>query len=157
MNKKQRVFCRSAENSRSLERKGFSLIEVIVTVLIIAVLSMISGPIYRSYSDKAILTEGYALLGTIRAAQENYYNDTGIFLCGDDTSTGRENIATCNEEILGIDVRHNKYYTAFMCGRRLYPLNNSASSSYKQGFCAIALGPQSLTMFYILTSGVTMY
>ncbi|MBQ3834174.1 MAG: prepilin-type N-terminal cleavage/methylation domain-containing protein [Elusimicrobia bacterium] len=139
------------------KRLGFSLIEVIITIMIIAVLSMISGPIYRSYSDKAILTEGYALLGTIRSAQENYYNDTGTFLYYTNCSAGSivgGNGTTCKEDVLGIDARHNKYYTTFT---EAMWLGSHAGIDYR--FQAVAFGKaayQNLTMHYNITSGVTM-
>ncbi|MBQ3833935.1 MAG: prepilin-type N-terminal cleavage/methylation domain-containing protein, partial [Elusimicrobia bacterium] len=55
--------------------KGFSLMEVILVVVIIAVLSAISGPIYKGYSTKAKQSEGYALLGVILSAQQSYYEN----------------------------------------------------------------------------------
>jgi prepilin-type N-terminal cleavage/methylation domain-containing protein len=135
---------------------GFSLIEVIITITIIAILSIISGPIYRSYSDKATMAEGYALLGTIRAAQEAYREDTGTFLHGDNSSSKKWLVETCNDEVLGIDARHNKYYTSFRCGS-----NWSAGGIVYTGDCvnkfvAIAVGPTNLTMAYNTTSGVSM-
>ncbi|MBQ3835041.1 MAG: prepilin-type N-terminal cleavage/methylation domain-containing protein [Elusimicrobia bacterium] len=139
------------------KRKGFSLIEVIITITIIAVLSMISGPIYKSYSDKATMAEGYALLGTIRSAQEAYFNDTGYFLHGS-YSSGKGG-ATCNEEVLGIDARHNKYYTSFNVAIDKSPWfnNNTTHHGCISGFYATVDGPVVLKMLYLTTSGVTMF
>lgn len=86
-------------------RKGFSLIEIVITVMIIVILSLISGPVYNTYAKKAKESEGYALLGTLRSAEEHYYRQYKQFYS--------QSAFTCNNDVLGVDVRHSKYYTSF--------------------------------------------
>ena len=64
--------------------KGFTLLELIITISIVMVLSLISWPIYRKHSKEyTVLAEGYALLGAIKEAQINYYNEYGYFFAPD--------------------------------------------------------------------------
>lgn len=98
--------------------KGFTLIELIITMTIVVVLSLISWPIYRSFHLKEIsmLSEGYALIGAIKDAQIHYYNEYGNFLSGKDSYGVLNNIhtqytAAC--PVLGINVMNNRYFTKF--------------------------------------------
>ena len=84
---------------------GFTLVELVITIAIVIILSVVSVPIYRSYIDKAKMSEGYALLGTILSAQKAYYSEYGNFLL----VIGR----TCYHPVLGVDARGNKYFTYF--------------------------------------------
>ncbi|MBQ3834173.1 MAG: hypothetical protein II816_01470 [Elusimicrobia bacterium] len=125
-----------------MKQFGFSLVELVVTIMIIITLSLISGPIYKSYSLKAKQAEGYALLGTIRAAEDNYYREWREFFKG-----GTE---TCNDVVLGIDARHNKYYTKF--DSEIY---NWGANAY----CAVAYGNgvKNLTMSYRMSEPCSIW
>ncbi|MBQ3834701.1 MAG: prepilin-type N-terminal cleavage/methylation domain-containing protein [Elusimicrobia bacterium] len=114
------------------KQKGFSLIELVITIMIIIILSLISGPIYRSYSLKAKEAEGYALMGTLRSAQENYYRQYRQFYYNSSL--------TCNNEVLGIDARHNKYFTSFK-------INYLGSNTYS--FYAYIKGNKGVKNFYM--------
>ena len=89
--------------------KGFTLVELVITIAILIILSVISVPIYRNYVDKAKWSEAYALAGTILSAQKSYYSEYGNFLIYADGATGW----TSYDTVLGIDVRGNKYFTHF--------------------------------------------
>ena len=90
---------------------GFTLVELVITIAIVIILSVISVPIYRGYVDKAKFAEGYALLGTILSAQKAYYSEYGNFLRKQDSCVSDW---TSYEAILGVDARGNKYFTCFM-------------------------------------------
>ena len=92
-------------------RGGFTLVELVITIAIVIILSVISVPIYRGYVDKAKYSEGYALLGTILSAQKAYYSEYGNFLRH---SNNNGTQWTSYNSILGIDSRGNKYFTEFM-------------------------------------------
>ncbi len=90
---------------------GFTLVELVITIAIVIILSVISVPIYRAYVDKSKMAEGYALIGAIISAQKSYYSEYGNFLRHRDS-----NCYTSFEPIFGIDARGNKYFTWFECG-----------------------------------------
>ena len=93
-------------------KKGFTLVEMVITIALITILSVISVPLYKDHSKNAKLAEGYALLSAIRDAQVVYYSQYGNFLVYGHSSSKTSQF-TCNEEVLGIDARANKYYTTF--------------------------------------------
>ncbi len=95
--------------------KGFTLVELVITIAIVIILSVISVPIYRGYIDKAKWAEGYALAGTILSAQKSYYSEYGNFYCIPDSNTW-SNFLTSYVSDLGIDARGNKYFTYFIPG-----------------------------------------
>ncbi|MBQ3834826.1 MAG: prepilin-type N-terminal cleavage/methylation domain-containing protein [Elusimicrobia bacterium] len=98
--------------------KGFTLMEVIITMIIVITLSLISWPIYRGrHREYTMLAEGYALLGAIKEAQINYYNEYGNFLCATN-SFGSSSGYACNDytaadPVLGINVMNNRYFSWF--------------------------------------------
>ncbi|MBQ3834904.1 MAG: type II secretion system protein [Elusimicrobia bacterium] len=99
--------------------KGFTLTEVIITMMIVIVLSLVSLPIYKGrHSNLSKLAEGYALLGAIRDAQISYYNEYGNFLAavhsyGIGTSRVDNGVATSFDPVLGINAINNKYFSLF--------------------------------------------
>ena len=84
---------------------GFSLTELIITLIIVAILAIVAIPIYRGYVKKGIATEGKSLLGEINAAQQIYYTRHGQYFAG--TS------GTQISRALGVDARRNKYFTSW--------------------------------------------
>jgi type IV pilus assembly protein PilA len=56
------------------DRKGFTLIELIVVVIIIAVLAAIAVPLYIGHIKHARTSEGIARLGSIMTAAKTHYN-----------------------------------------------------------------------------------
>ena len=117
--------------------KGFTLIEMIITIVVIIILSSISVPMYKGYKKQAIAAEGYVLLGAIRDAQMAYYNRYRNFLYYSQSSAGSA-VYTNNEEVLGIDARGNKYFTWFHVG------HGGNSSRLKYYFDAASKKPKEL-------------
>ena len=44
-----------------MKRKGFTLVELVIVIVIVGILSIVAVPIYRGYTRKAMATEGKAL------------------------------------------------------------------------------------------------
>ena len=112
-------------------RSGFTLVELVITIAIVIILSVISVPIYRNYVDKAKWAEGYALMGTIISAQKTYYSEYGNFW------KQNNNVFTSYNESLGIDARGNKYFTGFRASWK-------NQNNFKEEFWAYVFIPEDL-------------
>lgn len=87
------------------KRKGFTLVELVIVIVIVGILSIVAVPIYRGYTRKAMATEGKTLLGTIMTAQKIYYTEHAHYYTVTDT--------TDFVEELDVDSRSNKYFKGF--------------------------------------------
>ena len=56
-------------------QKGFTLIEIMVVVAVIAILSAIAIPSYSDYIRRARITEATSTLGTMRVKMEQFFQD----------------------------------------------------------------------------------
>ncbi len=93
--------------------KGFTLVELVITIAIVIILSVVSVPIYNGYTRKAKMSEGYALLGMILSAQKAYFSEYGNFLQDYMSVIGGDNNFVAADTVFNIDARGNKYFTAF--------------------------------------------
>ena len=59
-------------------KKGFTLIELMVVVLIVGILAAVAIPILRGRIDAAKWSEGKAMMGTIATAIRAYHADKGL-------------------------------------------------------------------------------
>ena len=75
------------------------------------------------------MAEGYALLGTILSAQKAYFSEYGNFLLVQHSCAGNA-WQTCNETVLGIDARGNKYFTKFWVGCNVERVNDHYFDAY---------------------------
>lgn len=141
--------------------KGFTLVELAVTVAIVIILMSVSVPIYKANTKKYKMTEAYALLAMIRAGQERYYVEHGHFLNGVNGSGGVswKSSYTANEEVLGINARTNKYFTWFTIDSIVGYNGKEWGGKGSERFAAVAVGGKdtgSLTMLYDTTDGVVI-
>ncbi len=141
---------RSDERS-VVRRAAFTLVELVITIAIVIILSVISVPIYRGYVDKAKWTEGYALLGVILSAQKAYYGEYGNFL----RHQGENGSWTIYDPILGIDARGNKWFTSFHVGQTIAadPKTYFDAAAYKTNEEG-ALTIDALELMYNITKGM---
>ena len=87
-----------------MKRQGFTLVELVIVIIIVGILSIVAVPIYRSYTLKAIGTEGKALMGAIASAQQVHYTEYGNFQALSKTSTDKP---------FGVDAKANKFFREF--------------------------------------------
>jgi type IV pilus assembly protein PilA len=59
-------------------RKGFTLIELMVVILIVAILAAVAIPILRGRIDAAKWSEGRAMMGSIGTAIRAYHAEKGV-------------------------------------------------------------------------------
>ena len=137
--------------------KGFTLVELVITIAIVIILSVVSVPIYRGYINKAKWAEGYALLGVILSAQKTYFSEYGNFLAWDNSSSGNggNKALTAYETVLAIDARGNKYFTCFHDSCH----SQTKTSEFKAGVAIpnelINNSKSFLMLIYNITTGAT--
>jgi len=59
---------------------GFTLIELMIVVAIVAILAAIALPIYSDYLIRSKLTEAYNTLSAYRVSQEQYFQDNRTYV-----------------------------------------------------------------------------
>lgn len=69
-------------------KTGFTLVEIVVVILIVAVLTALSYPIYNGYIDKAKVTLGINSLEWTRKVLEDYHLAHGAYPQAIDFNTG---------------------------------------------------------------------
>jgi type IV pilus assembly protein PilA len=60
-------------------QKGFTLIELMIVVAIIAILAAIAIPAYQNYLIRSQVTEGVTLMDGAKVAQQEFYANHGRF------------------------------------------------------------------------------
>jgi len=60
-------------------QRGFTLIELMITIAIIAILAAIALPAYNDYTQRAKLTEAFTALSDFRVRMEQFYQDNRIY------------------------------------------------------------------------------
>lgn len=70
-----RYFCECNTRDQRQIQKGFTLIEVMIVVAIVAILASIALPAYTDYIRRGQLQEAFTHLSDYRAKMEQYYQD----------------------------------------------------------------------------------
>ena len=81
-------------------QKGFTLIELMIVVAIIAILAAIAIPAYQDYLIRAQVSEGAVLTDGAKTAMSEYYSNTGDFPTAGGTANATVGLAT-NVSIAG--------------------------------------------------------
>lgn len=89
------------------KEKGFTLIEILITMAIVGILAGIAVPMYLGQRTKAMRTEAQNNVESLRLIMEQYYNENACYYkssgsCGDTTLSDVDDI--------------KDYYTSFKPG-----------------------------------------
>ena len=68
----------------SKAKNGFTLIEVMITVVILAILSAIAIPAYQGYISTSRRAEGHNNLAALQLAEEEFYLENNNYFDGAD-------------------------------------------------------------------------
>ena len=75
--------------------KAFTLVELVIVIIIVAILSIVGVAVYREYVSKAMMSEAKALMGAVEKGEMIFPEGTSY------------------DEDMDIDIRGNKYFTSF--------------------------------------------
>jgi len=93
-------------------KKGFTLIEVLIVVIILGILATLALPQFTKLSRRARLAEGWAGLGALRTAQAVYYMEKDTYA---DAIGDVDHDATANFTY-AIEAKDATEYTAYALG-----------------------------------------
>src|SRR3989344_4330102 len=91
-----------------MKRSGFTLIELMLVVAIIAFLAMVSVPTFTRFLAKAKRAEAYMNLNSIYAAQKAHWAERGSY---SDVLNGEGGVGWKPEGYKGGGANENFYYT----------------------------------------------
>ena len=77
-----------------MNKKGFTLTELLIVVAIIGILAMIAIPTYTGQQLRAARTEAYTNLQNLRMLQEQYFAENGEYAPNTPTGTGNSDPAS---------------------------------------------------------------
>ena len=92
-------------------RKGFTLVELAVVIVIIGVLAAFGVPRFLKSVERSKAAEAFQYLSAVRAAQERFLSKNGIYYAGTPDANGLYPNDT-NGETLDITQSVPKYFTA---------------------------------------------
>lgn len=72
----------SVTDARHFQQAGFTLVEVMVTVAIVAILASVALPSYQNYVRRGQLTEATNTLSDLRVRMEQFYQDNRTYPTG---------------------------------------------------------------------------
>lgn len=65
--------------SKMRSKKGFTMVELLVVLVIIGILAAVAAPIYIANVKRAKAAEAVAVMSLVRQAERNYYASTGSY------------------------------------------------------------------------------
>lgn len=124
-------------------RDGFTLVELMVVAVIVAILAAVAIPLMSANKTRAMATEAEAGLGTIRTALRAMYAETTAYnedLNGDTIANGSSPTALPGIGAIDLDGRYfdTAAYTLTTLGASTYTLTCSGDNSGAQEAAEVA-------------------
>lgn len=107
-------------------QSGFTLIEVLVVVIIVAILAAVAFPIYQQYVKSAYASDAQATIGAIVNASKMYYQDSGEY---------PNDIEQLEPKYLQIDMATKRAWTFTIIGggNQITEITAMSTENMKQG------------------------
>ncbi|HID94425.1 MAG TPA: prepilin-type N-terminal cleavage/methylation domain-containing protein [Candidatus Latescibacteria bacterium] len=86
------------------DRRGFTLIELMIVIIIVGILAAVAIPMYRGSTQRARASEAESALGTIRSALRVFYAEYGrypIATTSVDVTTLTDSLDLDSDDLLG--------------------------------------------------------
>ena len=99
-------------NKQPLQR-GFTLIELMIVVAIIAILAAIAIPAYQNYLIRAQVTEGMTLADGAKVAVWDFVSNTGRFPANNQSAGLATNTSLAGKYVSEVDVAGGKITSTF--------------------------------------------
>ena len=116
-----------------MNARGFSLIELMIVVAVVAILSAVAIPSYRDYTIRAQVTEGLNLASDLKAGIGEVYAQTGTF-----TGIGRAQVG-----VSGANTKSGKYVTGIDVQNGIITITYGGQANSKIAGDTLALSPGS--------------
>ena len=82
-------------------RKGFTMIELMVVIIIVGILAAVAVPLMRGKVDQAKWSEAAAAAGAIRSANRTYFAEKGSGITGDLTVAKASSLGFKSTDLAG--------------------------------------------------------
>lgn len=82
------------KRKKKMNKKGFTLLEVLIVIIIVGVLAGLAIPVYQAQVQRSYQQEALQHLGTTREAMLRYFAQNGTFV-GADIDAGSCNLDYC--------------------------------------------------------------